>query len=626
MPGPQFATIRSELTRVVLAAALPVWLASAVLLYEDRADERALIERDAGATARALMVAIDRDLASARMAALVLATSPYLLSDDLGAFYKQANAILRSSGGSNVVLRNASGEQVLNTLIAYGEQLPRNGDADLVQRVFASGEPAISDLYVGALHRPMVSIDVPVFRSGKVVYDLSIGFFSERLGDILRQEQLPASWIASVFDSKGINVARTRAAGQFVGQKGVPALVNKMAEVSEGIVETQTLEGVASTAIFSRSHLSSWAVAIYVPTAKLTLQLWKSMTLSIASTLILLALGLIAARFTGERLARPIRALAGLALAHGRGERVEIPPLHLKEADDLARALVEGSRLLEDRTAERDRAEGQRQQILVAKELAEEAARARSAYFAYLSHELRTPLTAVLGCSELIARYTRAKSQDEYSLEYCGRIDTAVHHLISVIDEILDYAKYEAHEIALRKEPLDVAAEVRSAVNLLEARAGKAGVELRYGVASNLPPLCADQIRLRQILLNLLSNALKFTPQGGIVTVNAALTDDAQLEIRVEDTGTGISADDLPRVMQPFGQVLNAQTKKRKGTGLGLPLTKGLVELHGGSFTLASALGVGTTVTVHLPILSMTAEASGKSGSLAPPRPSNLSD
>ena len=532
---------------------------------------------------------------------------------------------MRSSGGSNVVLRNASGEQVLNTLIAYGEQLPRNGDADLVQRVFASGEPAISDLYVGGLHRPMVSIDVPVFRSGKVVYDLSIGFFSERLGDILRQEQLPASWVASVFDSKGINVARTRAADQFVGQKGVPALVNKMAEVSEGIVETQTLEGVASTALFSRSHLSSWAVAIYVPTAKLTLQLWKSMTLSIAITLILLALGLIAARFTGERLARPIRALAGLALAHGRGERVEIPPLHLKEADDLARALVEGSRLLEDRTASAIVRRG-RDSRFDRKGTCGGSGPRPLRLFRLSQSRATAPLTAVLGCSKLIARYTRAKSQERYSLEYCGRIDTAVHHLISVIDEILDYAKYEAHEIALRKEPLDVAAEVRSAVNLLEARAGKAGVELRYGVASNLPPLCADQIRLRQILLNLLSNALKFTPQGGIVTVNAALTDDAQLEIRVEDTGTGISADDLPRVMQPFGQVLNAQTKKRKGTGLGLPLTKGLVELHGGSFTLASALGVGTTVTVRLPILSATAEASGKSGSLAPPRPSNLSD
>ncbi len=613
MAGARSTTIRAELTRVVLAAALPVWLASAVLLYEDQADDRALIERDARATARALMVAIDRDLASARTAAQVLATSPYLISGDLDAFYAQAKATLPTSGGNDLVLSDASAQEVLNTLRPYGEQLPRHGDPKLVERVFTTGQPAVSDLYSNGvpLGRPLVSIDVPVFRGGAVVYDLSVGFFPNRLGDILHQEQLPANWIGSVFDSKGVYVARTRAADRFVGQKGMPALINSIAQNTEGIVETGTSEGIPATALFSRSQVSNWAVVIYVPTAELTVQLWSSMALSTAATLALLALSLVAARFTGERLARPIRALATQALAHGRGERIELPPFRLKEADDLARAFAEGSRLLEERTAERDRAEGQRQQIIVAKQLADEAARARSAYFSYLSHELRTPLMAVLACSELMARHTRVTSLDEKSLNYCARIDTAVQHLISVINEILDYAKFEAHEIELHKEPLDIAKEVRGAVDLLEGRAEQTGVALRHEVAPNLPPLLADRMRLQQILLNLLSNALKFSPSGGTVTVSAALAEDAQLVIRVEDFGVGISDDDLPRVMQPFAQVLNAQTAKSKGTGLGLPLTKGLVELHGGSFALSSVPDVGTTVTVRLPMRTDACDGDG---------------
>ncbi len=599
---PALITIRAELMRVVLAATLPVWLALAAVLYEDQMDERALIERDASATARSLMVAFDRELASAKTAALVLATSPDLQSDDLRAFYGQASAILGSTGANNIVLRDGSGQPMLNTLIPYGEPLRRNGDEELARRVFANGVPMISDLYFGALHRPMISVDVPVLRGGKVVYDLSIGFFSERLGDLLQQEQFPASWVASIFDSKGFNAARTNNADRFVGQRGVPALVSRMAQVSVGIVETETLEGVSSTVFFDRSQLSNWTVAIYVPAAELTMRLWKAMALSIAGTLVLLVFGFVGARVAGERVAQQIRSLAALALAYGQGKRIEKPLLRLKEADDVVRAFVEGSRLLENRTAERDRIERQRQQNLMAKEVAEEAARQRSAYFAYLSHELRTPLAAVLGSAELIEHHTRATSRDHYPLEYCRRISGAVQHLISIIDEILDYARYEAREIALRKEPLDVVSEVRGAVTLLEGRAKQANVELRYQAASNLPPLFSDKIRLRQIMLNLLSNALKFTRPGGTVTVTAALAKDAQLEIRVKDTGIGISADDLPRVLQPFAQVLNAQSKESKGTGLGLPLTKGLVELHGGTLAIASTLGVGTTVTVRMPM------------------------
>lgn len=604
-------TIRSQLTRVVLAAALPVWLASALLLYQVQLDSRALIERDAAATGRALMVAVDRDLASAETAAVVLAYSPYLVSDDLAAFHARVSQVMRSGVGNNIVLTDASGQQVLNTLKPYGEPLPRHGDPELVRRVFATAKPVISNLYVGAVRgRPVVSIDVPVSRDGQVAYDLSIGLFPERLAEILRQEQLPEGWVASIFDSKGVIVARTHAADQFVGHKGAPALIEKIAQVPEGMVETRTLEGISVSAVFSRSEVSNWAVAIGVPTSELAGRLWKSLGLSLGGTLVLVMVGVAGARLTGERLARPIRALVGPALAHGRGERVDIPALGLKEADDLARALVEGSQLLAQRTAERDEVEREKRQVLDAKRRIERDARDRSAYFAYLSHELRTPLTAILGFSNLIANRIGARAQDPKFLSYCAHIDEGVERLMGTINEILDYAQYEAHEIVLRKEFIDVGSEIRGAISLLEGRATNVGVKLEHELASNLPRLYADRNRLQQILLNLLSNALKFTPAGGTVTVAAERASETSLVIRVEDSGIGISANDLQRVLQPFARAEDAGHRRREGTGLGLPLAKGLVELHGGSFEIASKLGVGTTVTVCLPVGPLDAAAS----------------
>ena len=231
MAGARSTTIRAELTRVVLAAALPVWLASAVLLYEDQADDRALIERDARATARALMVAIDRDLASARTAAQVLATSPYLISGDLDAFSAQAKGDSADEWRQRSRARRSVAQEVLNTLRPYGEQLPRHGDPKLVERVFTTGQPAVSDLYSNGvpLGRPLVSIDVPVFRGGAVVYDLSVGFFPNRLGDIPTSGAVARKLDRLRFRQQRRLRGADKRRRQICGQKGMPALVNSIA-------------------------------------------------------------------------------------------------------------------------------------------------------------------------------------------------------------------------------------------------------------------------------------------------------------------------------------------------------------------------------------------------------------
>ena len=212
--------IRSQFLLVALATALPVWLAAAVLFYQAHVDARALVERDAGASARAVMESVDRDLAAAEAVAHTLATSQSLLAGDLARFYARAkNAIERSGIGNNVVLTDASGQQVLNTLQPLGQPLPRHGNPDLVKRVFVDAKPVISDLYIGGLpRRPVMSVDVPVMLDRTVIYDLSIGMFPERQTEILRQQHLPAGWITGLIDSTGTIIARSQNAARYVGR------------------------------------------------------------------------------------------------------------------------------------------------------------------------------------------------------------------------------------------------------------------------------------------------------------------------------------------------------------------------------------------------------------------------
>lgn len=593
------STIRRLLTWVVIAAALPVWVGSVLLLYQVHVRERGLDERNAGATSHALSALVDGELASARTAAEILAASPVLVSGDLVAFHRHVSAALHARVGDIVVLSDASGQQLLSTATLYDEMLPAHGNLKQLRQVFETGKAAVSDLYPGgALPGPVISVDVPVFRDGKVVYALSVGLLPQRLGDLLRAQRLPAGWIASIFDGGGNIVARTRGEDRFVGQKGPSQLIEAIARISEGIVHLETLEGIPVSFVFSRSKVSNWAVAIGVPTEELTSRLWRSLEVSVAITLVLVALGIAAAHSIGRRLARPIRALIAPALAHGRGERVDVPPLGLAEADELGRALVEGSRLLERRTAERDRAENAKRLSLAATKAAEDAAHARSSYFAYLSHELRTPLTAILGYSDLIAQ--RAKPKDTRLIGYCARIEQGATHVLTIVNDILDYAKFEADEISLQNELVDIGELVHDALQLLAANAEQAGVHLTQELAPALPPISVDRLRMRQVLLNLVSNALRFTERGGAVSVRVAPTGDRSLVIEVRDTGIGIPPEELPRVVQPFAQVVNPANRRLEGTGLGLPLAKGLVELHGGTFEIASEPGIGTTVTIRL--------------------------
>jgi signal transduction histidine kinase len=235
-----------------------------------------------------------------------------------------------------------------------------------------------------------------------------------------------------------------------------------------------------------------------------------------------------------------------------------------------------------------------------ARQDAVDSARVRKDFLTTTSHELRTPLNAILGFSEILTAEMFGPMQNERYLEYAKIIHQSGVHVLSLVNDLLDLSKLDAGKLELCVEPVQILKVIIDCVRSVEPQATRDQVGISIQVYDGIDQLCVDNRRLHQMLLNLLSNALKFTPSGGEITIEV-FRRGPDIAISVSDTGIGIRAEDIPKVLEPFGQVDSPMSQKHKGTGLGLPLTKELAELHGGSLTMQSSVDAGTTVTITLP-------------------------
>jgi signal transduction histidine kinase len=228
------------------------------------------------------------------------------------------------------------------------------------------------------------------------------------------------------------------------------------------------------------------------------------------------------------------------------------------------------------------------------------ASQAKSQFLATMSHELRTPLNAIIGFSELLKGELFGPIGDARYKGYVNDVHRSGKHLLSLVNDVLDFSKIDAGHLTLQEDQIDIRETLATSLRMVEGQAGANGVTIEQEIAHELPILRADERRIRQILLNLLSNAVKFTPRGGIVRL-IAFVDEREFVVQVADTGIGMAKEDIPRALERFGQLDSDLNRKYEGTGLGLPLTKKLAELHGGRLEIESELCVGTKVTVAFP-------------------------
>lgn len=342
-------TIRSRLVLLTVLCMVPAFLMAALVLVYNYRHQQEELTKDSVASARTLTRLVDQDLAMAQIYLNVLAVSPSLQTRQFADFQRQAEEVLkREFVLNNVALIDATGQQLVNTAIPFGEALPKTGVMDQVQRVLQSGRPEVSGLVSGAaLKRQLVSIMVPVVSEGRVTHVLSGVLLPGHFAKLLDSYDLPPDRITVVFDKSEKVVARSLDVERFLGKGVAPGLTARLKNQTEGAFEVVTLEGVPVLSAFSRSPVTGWGSAIGIPLRSLTQDLRHAMTLLLGVMLLLLGVGVWGAWSMGGRIARAVGALQIPARDLARGKNIEVSPLGIKEADEVAQELARASMVLQ---------------------------------------------------------------------------------------------------------------------------------------------------------------------------------------------------------------------------------------------------------------------------------------
>ncbi|HJV36804.1 histidine kinase dimerization/phospho-acceptor domain-containing protein, partial [Geomonas sp.] len=498
------STIRHQLAGLMLAAVLPVWLVSGWLVFHAYSAKRDQVSATMQESARSLAMVVDRDLASVQAALQALATSPAFLAGDFTAVHGQVMELLKSYPGADIIVADQSGQQLVNSARPLGTPLPRRNNPETVRRIFTEGKPVVSNLFFGALtKRPLISIDVPVAREGKVLYDLAMTFPSDRMGALLRQQRLSAGWYSVIVDGKTVVVARSRYPERFVGKQANPAHL-KQAALAEGSAEYENVEGERVLVAFCRSSLSPWRAVVGVPKAVILsdIYLWTGWAIAAAGLISLFGIGL--ALSFARRIAGDIHSLAEPAAAIGRGEPVApFGSFAVSEIGVVASALRQASDLIQVRERELERS---------LEILARESAERREAnerleatladlkrsneeleQFAYIaSHDLQEPL-------RMIASYTQLLDQrygdrlDDKAKKFIGyAVDGAVR-MQRLINDLLEYSRVSRRGAAL--EPVEARVALADALGNLGALLQESQAVVLQG---ELPTVRADVTQLCQ--------------------------------------------------------------------------------------------------------------------------------
>ena len=344
-------SLRDLMLRLLLTCLIPGLVGVGILIYRMYEDGRRQIEKDTIQTARAMVKVVDGQFDEARVAAIALSQSSFIAAENWPGFHRRASDLIKSEGfGINVVLADADGQQLVNTLVPFGKPLPKHAAAAEVRRVFATGKPVLTPLFEGAVTgKPRLAVMVPVFAGAQVVYALGIGIETGQLADLLRDQRLPTDWVSSISDRNGVIAARSANSEKFVGKLVNPDITRHLLAAPEASFESVTKEGVPALIAFSRSPASLWTVAIALPLAPLQAHLKRNlMRLGIGGLLLFVAGGWFAHRLS-KRIAGSVKGLAESALALASGADPRVLDGGFREADEACQAMALTSQLLSQR-------------------------------------------------------------------------------------------------------------------------------------------------------------------------------------------------------------------------------------------------------------------------------------
>ncbi|MBI3384100.1 MAG: hypothetical protein HY019_19020 [Aquabacterium sp.] len=586
--------IRTNLALLILACLLPGILLSAWFIVSDYHQRKAQAIEHAISIARATAASLDRDIASVTAGLRVLASTSTLQADDLPGFYTQAQSALPYQNISNYVLIDEAGRQQVNTIVPWGAPLPLLGGPPQLKRIFDTGEPVLTDVFVGPVTgKPILALGVPVKRDGRTLYSLNAGIFPSRFASVLTAQNLPRDWISSVLDSQGHIVARTHEMDRFVGRPAVPDLIRMSRQIRDGVLATVTLEGIPVITAFSRSRVSDWCVAVGIPQAQITGELKRSLiTLLVISTLTFALALWMAWWLAMNRVINPTQRLLNRmrAVAHGEapdptdGERIP------HEFALLEQGFADMGERLRERERERE-----------AKLAAEAANLAKTSFLSRMSHELRTPLNAVLGFTQVLL-LSQQEPLSPQQREMVQHIDHAGHHLLDMIGDVLDVSRIESGQMHIHATELEVATLIQSCHEMMAPQAQAAGLHFNVSMQGETGRVLTDPTRLKQVLLNLLSNAIKYNRPGGSITLSA-WRDGAHVRFAVSDTGLGMAPDQLQHLFEPFNR-LGRHSGHIPGAGIGLVICKQLLELMGSTLHVHSQAGQGSEFVFEMPSIT----------------------
>lgn len=587
--------IRSSLALLVIACLLPGISLSTYIIVSDYWQDKARALRDAVVTARAATASLDRDIISVTSGLRVLATSHALHTGRLAEFHKQASSALAFQNVTNYVLIDSQGRQQLNTLKTWGAPLPAVGGPPSLQRIFSTGEPVLTDIFIGPVTgKPILGLGVPVLHEGKIIYSLNAGIVPDRFARVFDTQGLPKNWISAILDSSGRVVARTHDMPRYVGKPAVPDLIRMAQEHREGVLETVTLEGIPVVTAFSRSSVSDWTVAVGIPRAELTAKLKTSLGLLSVVSIVLFAGALwFAWRLAMSRVVRPADRLLVRMNQVSQGQ--DPGPADLAHASRefmaLEQGLVEMGAKLQLREIE-----------LQAKLAAEAANQAKTTFLSRMSHELRTPLNAVLGFAQVLKiDHTERLSDRQYDM-VC-KIETSGQHLLDMISDVLDVSRIESGTLQMAIVDVDLSALLTECHQMMQAETQACGLQLTLAIPpGDLPWVRGDKTRLRQVVLNLVSNAIKYNVAHGRITLSMQPLD-AAMRLSVQDTGLGMTTAQTSHLFEPFNR-LGRQNSSTPGTGIGLVICKHLLEQMDSSLQYTTTQGQGSTFYFDLPLAS----------------------